>query len=75
MSTRIELADCENVLLREIADKRLKQADVALTFAMAMASSEEVNWPRVNEAIIERWSISGLRRVKEMAWKRFEGRE
>ncbi|KKL53531.1 hypothetical protein LCGC14_2274560, partial [marine sediment metagenome] len=23
----------------------------------------------VNKAIIERWSVSGLTRVKEMAWK------
>lgn len=63
--------DCENVLLREIPDKRLKQADIALTYAMALVSSERdsINWTRVNAAVIERWSLSGLRRVKERAWK------
>lgn len=56
---------------RECEDRRLKQKDVALSYALAMrgeALGEPVDWPRVNAAIARRWP-KGLVRVKEMAWK------
>ena len=67
---RIELVCCEDMLLREIADKRFKQKDIAQTYALAMISSEEprIDWLKVNRAIIQRWSKSGLERIKNMAW-------
>jgi len=68
MCGTFELAGCEAMLLREIADKKMHQRDVAKTYALSMRSSEKVNWARVNLAIIERWSRSGLERVKKMAW-------
>jgi len=70
---RIELCDCTNVLLREISDKHFTQKSVALTYAMAINSSEQKNWKAINDAIIKRWSRSGLDRIKKMAWKRIEG--
>lgn len=68
MSLRIELANCERMLLEEIADKRMKRRDVAQTYALAMKSSETVDWAKVNAAIIARWSKSALLWVKEQAW-------
>ena len=65
---KIELMDCTNVLLREIADKRFKQRIVAKTCALALRSSYPTDWPVVNDAIIKRWSMSGLERIKAMAW-------
>lgn len=75
MTVRIELCDCENVLLREIADKRMKREDVAQTYAMALRSSERdsVDWLTVNTAIIERWSKSALVWIKTRAWKLARG--
>lgn len=70
-----ELACCEMVLLREIGMKEIKQKHLALTYAMAICSSEaksQINWRKVNDAIKKRWSASGLNRVKEMAWKIIE---
>jgi len=66
----IELSNCESTLLSEIGIKQLHQRDIAQTYALAMASSEcdSIDWAKVNRAIIERWSRSGLVRVKEMAW-------
>ena len=64
----IELANCEHTLLKEISDKRFKQRGIAQTYALAMRSSEPVDWPTVNAAIIDRWSVSGLYRIKRMAW-------
>ena len=66
---RIELMNTTEHLLREINEHKLIQKEVALSYAMSICSSEKTNWPKVNLAIIERWSNSGLIRVKEMAWK------
>jgi hypothetical protein len=67
----LELADCENTLMREIEDRRMKQRDVAITYGLTLRSSERarVDWYRVNTAIIERWSPAGLENIKRLAWK------
>ena len=66
------LADPTGQIERECADKMFKQADVALTYALAIRDEKEVpvDWPRANAAILKRWP-KGLARVKELAWKRF----
>ncbi len=66
---QIELRNCQGVLLEEIANKQIKQKDIALTYAMSIVSSESVDFEVVNAAIIDRWSKSGLNRIKNMAWK------
>jgi hypothetical protein len=67
---RIELADCQGVLLDEIADPKMKRLDVAKTYCLALRSSERdtIDWTKVNEAIIARWSKSALLWIKERAW-------
>ena len=64
-----ELCNCTNVLLNEISHKELKQKDIALTYRLALKSSCPTDWELVNEAIIKRWSVAGLKRIKDMAWK------
>ena len=71
---RILLADCENQLLREIAEPCLKRRDVAQTYRLAMESvrdegepREAVDWAKVNRAIVARWSTSGLTWIKTQA--------
>lgn len=66
---RVELVDPEGVLLEEIADKRLKREDVALSYAFAIRQGEKLDWRKINEAIIERWSPSALKWIKTRAWK------
>lgn len=65
----IELANTTGTLLQEIGDKAFNRDSVALTYAMAMASSEPTDWKAVNESIMKRWSVSGLKYIKERAWK------
>lgn len=71
---KIELACTTEVLIIEIKDKRFKRKDIAKTYALALKSSWPTDWARVNQAIMERWSISGLEFIKELAWsgKAFE---
>lgn len=68
MTIKIELALCTDVLLDEISKKESKQKDIAQTYALALKSSEETDWAKVNRAIIERWSKHALVQIKKMAW-------
>lgn len=72
----IELADCERFVLSEIADPKTNRRDIAKTYALILRSSEcdDVDWAKVHTAIISRWSKSGLKWVKTVAWsgKAFE---
>lgn len=70
----VELIGVEDALLAEIADTRVKRNGVALTYAFGIKGSEEIDWPKVNAAILERWSMAGLRYIKERAWKLVEGK-
>jgi hypothetical protein len=63
------LMDPERCLLDEIADKRMTRDDVAVTYAFALRGDhEQVDWAKVNLAIIERWSLNALRYIKREAW-------
>lgn len=66
---KAEMILCESTILDEIGMKESKQRDIAQTYRLAMESSEcsTIDWGKVNRAIMERWSKSGLIRIKEMA--------
>ena len=72
MTIRINLVCCTSTIVREVADKAMKQRDVALTYAMALKSSaqgaDKPDWETINKAILARWSMSGLERIKKLAW-------
>lgn len=62
-----EIQDVENVIENEIKMK-CNQRQIAQTYALGLKSSYETDWAKVNKMIVERWSVSGLTRIKEMAW-------
>jgi hypothetical protein len=68
----IYLMNAQQTILEEIADSRLKQSDIALTYRYLLESDrdkrESIDWGMVNQAILKRWSKSGLKHVKELAW-------
>ena len=70
MNFMFEVIGSTNILLREIAMKEFKQRHIALTYRLALQSSDKTDWAKVNQAIIERWSKAGLKRIKEWAWSR-----
>lgn len=72
---RIEMVDVEAQLLREIADEDMTRDDVAQTYAFALRQQDEVDFPRVNRAIMGRWSLAALKYIKTRAWARYEGKE
>ena len=77
MAFTVQMADFENTILREIAAPEMKRDDAALTYAFGLrnaANGEKIDWPKVNAAIIARWSRSALIYIKERAWKIYEGK-
>jgi hypothetical protein len=70
----IELMDCTNVLLREIASPEIGEKGITQTYAMAICSSFPTDWPKVNEAIAARFKAKGRERIKKAAWKLIEGK-
>jgi hypothetical protein len=74
--TGFYMIDCTNVILSEI-DDGLDQGGVALSYALAIKSEEaemdNPNWMKINRAIIDKWSITALKRIKNAAWKIVNG--
>ena len=64
------LVCCTQVILNEI-EQGLDQKQIALSYAMAIRSAvhkaDSPDWKIINKAIIERWSMSGLERIKTRA--------
>jgi hypothetical protein len=73
---RVEMVDPEGQIMGEIADSRMKRDDVALTYAFCIrqGAADGVDFATINRAIIDRWSLSALRYIKEKAWRLVEGR-
>lgn len=65
----IELMACESTLLSEIAEPKFKRLDIAKTYRLAMESSERdrIDWKKINDAIMARWSRSALEWIKKQA--------
>jgi hypothetical protein len=74
MPLTIEMHDPGGTIMREIADSRIKQAGVAITYAFAIAQlGDKADWPAINRAIQERWKgRTALKRIKEAAWKQID---
>lgn len=66
----IEMGLCEQALFQEIAEPKCTRTDVAKTYALALRSrdSKKIDWAKVNQAIIDRWSGSALNWIKRKAW-------
>lgn len=67
----ISLVCCTQVIQNEIA-QGLTQRQIATTYAMALVSdargADTPDWPTINRAILAKWKMSGLERIKKRAW-------
>lgn len=64
----------EKEILDEINNKDFpkKRDAIAVSYFLLLHSPEEVDWEKVNKAIINRWSLSGLKYIKRKAWQWIE---
>jgi hypothetical protein len=65
MSAESQLLDA----IPRVTQQRDLFVPYAEAIAVSLAEQEKVNWERVNTAIVDRWSASGLARIKNAAWK------
>lgn len=75
-SIEMSLLDCTRVLLEEVADGAT-QKDVASTYGMAILSAardrDNPDWGAINRAIVARWNMAALDRIKRDAMKLARG--
>lgn len=68
---RINMIGCTDTILREVGCKQATRKDVALSYAMAIKSqadgADSPDWPKINRAILDRWSMSALEFIKKSA--------
>ena len=58
-----------DILISEIMDKKLRRKDIARTYRTAMEiQRDKTDWRKVNQSIIDRWSVSALNYIKKLAW-------
>lgn len=69
----IILHDVENMALDEIEGGCTRDA-VAQTLAFGIWQEDDIDWPRINKAILGRWSEYGREYVLRKAWKLVEER-
>jgi len=67
-------------IIKSIEDKQNRQKEIILAYATLLThrqitAGRDFRWKEINEGIIERWSESGLKTIKEAAWKEFEKRQ
>lgn len=77
-SVQINLVCCTQVILQDLAAKGCRQKHVALTYAMAIKSQAQgadiPDWKVINTAILARWKMSGLERIKKRAFDILSGK-
>lgn len=75
---RINLVGCTEVLVQEAGTPEATQKDISLTYAMALKSQMEradmPRWPEINRAIIARWNMKALERIKKRAYDILTGK-
>lgn len=74
---RTNLICCTDTICDGVA-MGLPQNDIALTYALAIkshAQGEDVpDWTKINGAILEKWKMSGLERIKKRAFDILNGK-
>jgi hypothetical protein len=76
---RINMVGCTDAIVQEAGCKEATQKDIAMTYAMAIKSqaqgADTPDWPTINRAILSRWKMSGLERIKKRAVDLLRGLE
>ena len=74
---RINLVCCTDTICDEVK-AGATQKSIACTYAMAIKSqaegADQPDWPTINRAILAKWKMSGLERIKKRAFDILAGR-
>lgn len=58
----------EERFLSQIRRDKFRRNDIAITYCYCL-NNLNLNWSKINKAIIDRWSLSGLKYIKKEAYK------
>jgi hypothetical protein len=74
----INMVFCTDTILQDVGAAEATQKDVALTYAMAIKShaqgADKPDWSTINKAIIARWNMKALERIKKRAFDILAGK-
>ena len=76
---KVELMYPEETTIDIIKAPESKREDIVVPYAFCIkqsccvGSKQDINFKKINKAIIEKWSINALNYIKEKAWKLVEG--
>ena len=59
----------ERTAMDEWVGRFATRDEIAVEYARLLANGPAWPWATLNLAIVDRWSMSGLRYIKEKAWK------
>jgi hypothetical protein len=66
------MIDCTGTIIRAV-EAGLPQKEIGWDYGQAMRSEaagvDNPDWSAINGAILKRWKMSGLERIKKIAWK------
>ena len=75
---RTNMVCCTDTICDEVKAKQATQKDIALTYALAIKSeaqgADKPDWSTINHAILARWKMSGLERIKKRAFDILAGK-
>lgn len=57
-------------ILEEVANPKTRRKDLVDYYVLALYTTEQMDWSKINRAIMARWSLSGLEWIKTRAWKK-----
>ncbi len=68
---QVNLICCTDVICNEV-ERGVSQKDIAVSYALAIKSqaqkADNPDWSVINRAILARWKMSGLERIKKRAF-------
>ena len=63
----------QDIILDQISDKKIYRKKIAGTYARLLEIpvylQRYIGYKKINKLIMSRWSMSGLRYIKDLAWK------
>jgi hypothetical protein len=74
MITQLEANQWTKDFLNKLQDKKFFQREAIFEYSclLAVGQRDLFNWTKINNAIIDKWSKSGLIKIKRAAWKEIQ---
>jgi hypothetical protein len=74
MITQLEANQWTEDFLNKLQGKKFfqKQAIFEYSYLLTIGQHHLFDWTKINNAIIDKWSKSGLVKIKRAAWKKIE---